>query len=431
MIKDAISKIAEFNRFGSVLGLERMESLLSRLSNPEKNLRIIHVAGTNGKGSTCRFLAHILKANGYKVGLYSSPFIEVFNERIEFDGKNISDEDLNRITDIVIKEAEEMVKDGEDSPTEFEIVTAIGFLYFKEVEADIVILEVGLGGRGDSTNVVLNLLISIITSISYDHTDRLGETLGEIAYEKAGIIKPNVPVVSNVSELEAAKVIAKIAYSRGSQLIDASKVKYTLRGNDLTGSDFDTVILDEPYRDLSISMIGSHQISNALTALTALEFLRKKGIIKVEYSKLKEGLVNAKNIGRFEVLRENPYYIIDGAHNEAGICAFVETVNKYLKGTRMLTVVGVLKDKDVDTIVAKLMEIKSDFIGCEPDNPRKLDKDKLGEYIKKANGNVIDCLSTEEAIKKVKDLSSEYDCILFVGSLYLIGEIRGRLSNGN
>ena len=430
MIKDAISKIGEFNRFGSVLGLERMESLLGRLSNPEKDLKIIHVAGTNGKGSTCKFLTHILKANGYKVGLYSSPFIEVFNERIEFDGENISDEDLNNMTDVVIKEAEEMVKDGEASPTEFEIVTAIAFLYFKEVQADIVVLEVGLGGRGDSTNVVENPLISIITSISYDHTDRLGETLGEIAFEKAGIIKPNVPVVSNVPELEAAKVIAKTAYDKGAQLIDASKAKYTLRGNDLTGSDFDTVILDEPYRDLSISMIGSHQISNALTALTALEFLRKKGIIKVEYSKLKEGLANAKNIGRFEVLRENPYYIIDGAHNEAGICAFVETVNKYLKGTRMLTVVGVLKDKDVDTIIGKLMEIQSDFIGCEPDNPRKLEKEKLGGYIKKAKGNVIDCLSAEDAITKVNDLANEYDCILFVGSLYLIGEIRGRLSNG-
>ena len=212
---DAIKRIHEFERFGSVLGLERMEILLAKLGNPHRDLKAIHVAGTNGKGSVCRYLYEALQENGYRVGLYISPFIRRFNERIQFDGQEISDEDLESCSRKVLEKAEEMVREGADSPTEFEVVTAIAFLYFAEKKADFVILEVGLGGRGDSTNVVEKPLISIITSISYDHMDRLGSTLEEIAGEKAGIIKDGVPVVSNVDQREAAAVIARIAYQKG------------------------------------------------------------------------------------------------------------------------------------------------------------------------------------------------------------------------
>lgn len=193
---DAISKIHEFLRFGSVLGLERMNVLLEKLGNPHRDLAVIHVAGTNGKGSICRYVYEVLQAGGYQTGLYTSPYLEVFNERIEFDGSYITDQELELYTAKVLEKAREMVEEGLESPTEFEVVTAIAFLYFREKQADYVVLEVGLGGRGDSTNVVEQPLCSIIASISLDHTDRLGDTIAAIAGEKAGIIKAGCPVIT-------------------------------------------------------------------------------------------------------------------------------------------------------------------------------------------------------------------------------------------
>ncbi|MEG0291618.1 MAG: folylpolyglutamate synthase/dihydrofolate synthase family protein [Anaerovoracaceae bacterium] len=428
-MKNAIEKIAEFNRFGSVLGLERMNSLLSRLGNPEKELKVIHVAGTNGKGSVCRFLTKALKANGYKVGLYSSPFLEVFNERIEFDGENISDDDLERSTELVLSKVSEMVKDGEDSPTEFEVVTAVAIIYFKQKNADLVVLEVGLGGRGDSTNVIEKPLVSVITSISFDHMDRLGNTIAEIAGEKAGIIKENVPVISNVSDIEAARVIAKTAYEKNAVLYDVSRCKYSIKNSDIGGSVFDSIILDEAYCDVAISMVGKHQVANAITALATIELLRKKGIIKVERTKLYKGICEGINRGRFEVMSREPFYIIDGAHNEAGMKAFVETVNEHLGNKKLVTVVGMLKDKETDKILGILKELPGDYIATEPDNIRKLDKEDLRDSMATQGINVIDCLLPKDAINKVKEIEKNYEGILFVGSLYLIGEIR-RILNG-
>ena len=224
MKKTAEERIGEFNRFGSILGLDRMRELLEHLKHPEQGLKFIHVAGTNGKGSTCKYIYESLRFNNYKVGLYSSPYIELFNERIAFDGEDIPDDDLERLTDIVIEKCDEIVALGHDSPTEFEVVTAIALMYFKEQNADYVILEVGLGGRGDSTNVIEKPLISVITSIDYDHTDRLGTTLSEIASEKAGIIKKGVPVVSNVTDDSAREVIESRASEKGAEFIDVSEV---------------------------------------------------------------------------------------------------------------------------------------------------------------------------------------------------------------
>ena len=193
---DAVSKIHEFEKFGSILGLERMSSLMHELGDPQDDLRCIHVAGTNGKGSVCKYIYEVLQAQGYRVGLYTSPFLEVFNERIELDHQFISDEDLELYTDRVLEKVKVLTDRGEDSPTEFEVITAVAFLYFKEKDADFVVLEVGLGGIGDSTNIIKDPLVSVITSISFDHTDRLGNTLTEIAGNKAGIIKAGHPVVT-------------------------------------------------------------------------------------------------------------------------------------------------------------------------------------------------------------------------------------------
>lgn len=220
------------------------------------------MAGTNGKGSVCKFLEEGLASCGYKVGLYTSPFIESFNERIRLGGENISDDDIEKYTDPVLKAAEEMVSEGLDSPTEFEVITAVAFLYFREKGSDIVILEVGLGGRGDSTNVVESPLACVITSISYDHMDRLGNTLAQIAMEKAGIIKQGVPVISNVAEREASAVIARQAYREGCRLYDVSKLKYTVSDVTPFGQTVSMQLYGTDYSDMEISMTGEHQCEN-------------------------------------------------------------------------------------------------------------------------------------------------------------------------
>ena len=426
---NAIDKIHQFNRFGSRLGLERMTVLLDKLGNPHEDLDVIHVAGTNGKGSVCKYLEEGLSACGYRVGLYTSPFIERFNERIRLGGQDISDEDLQSFTDRVLKASDEMVAEGLDSPTEFEIVTAIAFLYFKEKGADITVLEVGLGGSGDSTNVVKKPLACAITSISYDHMDRLGNTLAEIAADKAGIIKGGVPVVSNVPEREAAREIAKKAYEKDSKLYDISKNKFMIFDETPFSQKVSMEVLGTDYSDIEISMTGKHQGENLKTALTIIEILRKERKIKIERSKLYEGLKKATQPGRFEVLAEEPMVIIDGAHNEAGARALQETVSGYFEGQRILLVTGMLADKQVDEILKYFTAITDKMIITEPDNPRKLTVDELGETLKNMGIEPVKAKDAEESVKLAEKMKDDYDLILFAGSLYLIGNVRRIVRN--
>ena len=293
-----IDRIHEFNRFGMVLGLDRMEELLRRLGNPQDDLKVIHVAGTNGKGSVSKYLEEGLSACGYKMGLYTSPYIETFNERIRYDGADISDEDLEYYGQKVVSAAEAMVADGLDSPTEFEVVTAIAFLYFAGRQADITILEVGLGGIGDSTNVVKHPLASVITSISYDHMAQLGSSLAEIAVNKAGIIKTGCPVIANVPQRDAAKIIARKAYAMGSRLYDISGIHAAVSDETPFSQKVSMELYEKSYSDVEISMVGRHQAENLKTALATLEILRKSGAVKLDREALYEGLKRARQPGR-------------------------------------------------------------------------------------------------------------------------------------
>jgi dihydrofolate synthase/folylpolyglutamate synthase len=426
MIKTPIDRIGEYLRFGSKLGLERMEKLLNLLDNPEKELPVIHVAGTNGKGSVCRYIYEVLLANGYRAGLYISPFLQVFNERMEVDGRQITDYELEKYTNLVLSKVELMISNGEESPTEFEIVTAIAFCYFKDKECDFVVLEVGLGGSGDSTNVISKPVISIITSISYDHMDRLGNTLEEIAGEKAGIIKPGVPVVVNVEDALAAKTIARKAYSINAPLYDATRFDFKNTGRDLKGQTFNTKIYGTNYPQVEIKMLGLHQIKNAMTALTALEVLRHEKIIKVTKDAFYQGMARAMQPGRFEVFGENPYVILDGAHNQGGAESFLETMGEFFKSSRVLMVVGILSDKDVDAMVECFAQVTDEFVVTEPLSPRALPARELAEQLIKRNKNARAIPNMEEAyefaVKKAKD--EDWDVLVFGGSLYLVGKIR-------
>ena len=427
-----IDRIHEFNKFGMVLGLSRMEELLRRLGDPQDTLNVIHVAGTNGKGSVSKYLEEGLAACGYKMGLYTSPYIEKFNERIRFDGADISDEDLEYYGQKVVDAAEAMVADGKDSPTEFEVVTAIAFLYFAGKKADITILEVGLGGIGDSTNVVKHPLASVITSISYDHMAQLGNTLAEIAVNKAGIIKTGCPVISNVPERDAAKIIARKAYAMGSRLFDVSGIRAAVSEQTPFSQVVSMELYEKSYSDVEISMVGKHQAENLKTALATLEILRKSGAVKLDREALYAGLKRARQPGRFEVIgggpeagdESKPLVIIDGAHNEAGAQALQETMAQYFAGKKILLVAGILADKQIDSIVKFLTKITDHIIVTEPDNPRKLAASELAKHMADADVMAEVIADAEAAMHRAKELADGYDVILFAGSLYLIGDVR-------
>ena len=419
-----IDRIHEFNRFGMVLGLDRMEELLRRLGNPQDDLKVIHVAGTNGKGSVSKYLEEGLSACGYKMGLYTSPYIERFNERIRYDGADISDEDLEYYGQKVVSAAEAMVADGLDSPTEFEVVTAIAFLYFAGRQADITILEVGLGGIGDSTNVVKSPLASVVTSISYDHMAQLGSSLAEIAVNKAGIIKTGCPVIANVPQRDAAKIIARKAYAMGSRLYDISGIRAAVSDETPFSQKVSMELYEKSYSDVEISMVGRHQAENLKTALATLEILRKSGAVKLDREALYEGLKRARQPGRFEVISEDPLVIIDGAHNEAGAQALQETMAQHFAGKKILLAAGILADKEIDSIVKFLTKITDHIIVTEPDNPRKLAAEKLAEHVADFGVAAEVVSDVEAAVHRAKALADGYDVILFAGSLYLIGDVR-------
>ena len=425
--QNPIERIEAFQRFGSVLGLSRMSRLMEGLGNPQDKLQYIHVAGTNGKGSVCRYIYEVLLASGYSVGIYTSPFLEDFRERIELNHEMIPMDDLVRLTDLVIGEAERMVAEGLDSPTEFEIVTAIGFLYFAEKMPDFVILEVGLGGKGDSTNIIKKPLVSIITSIGHDHMDRLGNTLTAIAAEKAGIIKEGVPVVLQVEDKEAARVIARVAYEHNSPVMDATKLKPTGVTVTQSGSAFELSIGGVYYHEVEISMAGAHQVKNATTALAAIELLRKSSIIKINQEGLCKGMKLAIMKGRFEILGSNPCFILDGAHNREGVEALIHAVDRHFFGKKILYVVGILADKEVDQMVncmAAYTAGTGQFIATEPNSPRKLSAASLCVAFRARGCTCIAVPNPKDALALAMDMAPRFDAILFTGSLYMIGEIR-------
>lgn len=432
MTTATMERINEYNRFGSKLGLERMEKLMDLLGNPEKELAVIHVAGTNGKGSVCRYIYEVLLENQYRVGLYISPFLEVFNERMEVGGQRISDVELERHTNRVLEAAEILQSRGEEPPTEFEIVTAIAFSFFQEQQCDFVVLEVGLGGSGDSTNVVENPLMTVIASISYDHMDRLGNTLEEIAGEKAGIIKEGVPCVVHVEDEGAAKVIARKAYEKNAPLYDVTRLHYHNWHHTLEGQGFDVKIQGTDYSGIRIHMLGLHQVHNALTALTALEILRQEKKISVTKEKLYRGMERAVQPGRFEIMRKAPYVILDGAHNQAGAQSLAEAMGEFFQGASVLMVVGILADKEVDDMIAPFCQVGSAFIATEPLSPRALSAADLGEKFK-AKGKPVEVVANmEEATRRaLQRLEREdWDVLIFGGSLYLVGKVREMMGNG-
>ena len=419
-----IDRIHSFLKFGIVLGLDRMNELLLRLGDPHRDLEVIHVAGTNGKGSICRYIYEMLRAGGYHTGLFTSPYLEVFNERIEIDGEYITDEEIEQYGQKVIEAADAMVADGWESPTEFEVVTALAFLYFHEIGCDFCVLEVGLGGRGDSTNVVEKPLCSVIASISLDHTDRLGSTIPEIAFEKAGIIKQGCPVVISTELDDARAVFRKKASDMRAPLFDASRTDVKVVREDLEGTSFTVTILEHLYRGIRISMGGGYQVQNAVSALYAVTILRQQGKLELSDREIKEGMQKAKQMGRMEILARDPFVIIDGAHNPDASLQLAKTCGKYFVDKKILMVTGILADKDVDQVLDNFRTITDEFIVTEPPNPRKMDAQTLADKLAARGAHCTAVAEPVEAAKEAVSRRMDHDLVLFTGSLYLIGSIR-------
>lgn len=421
--QEALSYINDKDKFGSRLGLSSIGRLLELLGNPHLGLKYLHVAGTNGKGSTSSYLSNMLQSGGYKVGLYTSPFLERFNERIQINGVDIPDDILGRITSDVKEAADTMVEEGLEHPTTFEILTAIAFLYYKEEETDYVVLEVGLGGRFDSTNIIADSLVSIITTLDYDHIAELGDTLGKIAYQKAGIIKDNGIVVSYPQDEEAVLVIKEVVAEKNAQLYFSPNEEIKIKEENEFGSIFDYSYGNHNLDNLKISMIGEYQVYNASLAVTALLVLRDKGLLKISDDEIRNGLNNTRWKGRLEVLKRNPTFLIDGAHNVQGINQLAKAL-KLFNYDKLILGIGILKDKDVDHMIEKLAPLADIIVVTEVKMPRKLEAEKLAQEIKKYNEHVYIEKEVKDAINKTIELASEGDIIVFGGSLYLIGEVR-------
>ncbi|MBQ1194649.1 MAG: bifunctional folylpolyglutamate synthase/dihydrofolate synthase [Clostridia bacterium] len=396
-------------------GLERISALCEKLGNPQDELKFIHVAGTNGKGSFCSMIDSVLRAAGYKTGLFTSPYIKVFNERMQFCGENIADDELAEITEYVKPYADSM----EDKPTEFELITAIGFEYFKRKKCDVVILEAGMGGRLDSTNIIKSSLLSVITGISLDHTAFLGDTVEKIAAEKAGIIKENGSVLFGGNSKSVEEVIKAKAAEMGADYRFADKSSLNIVASDLTGSTFNYL----GYKEVNLPLLGLYQPSNAANVLCALEILKCKGITVSEKA-VREGLLAARWPARFEIISRDPLIIFDGAHNPEGIETAVTSIKRYFGDQKVCILTGVMKDKDYNYIAGKFAEISDRAFTITPQNPRALPAEEYAKVLEGVGITATSYSSVADALEDAKKYAKETStALLCLGSLYMYCEV--------
>lgn len=428
--KQAMEYINKVGMFGSNYGLERTYRILEILGSPQNNIKIIHVAGTNGKGSITAMITSLLREYGFKVGMYTSPFLEVFEERIQINNTNIPKEVLGELVGEVKNAVDTVVSEGYSHPTEFEIITCLMFLYFSNEKVDYAVVEVGLGGKLDSTNVITPIL-SVIASISFDHMALLGNTLSEIASEKAGIIKENTPVVIYPQEKEAYEVIKQRALLKNSELIEADKKKCELVSISNKNRFYQTVKVElglEKF-EVELPLLGEHQIINMITALTAFKKVCSIENLKFDTCKVKAAIAKVKWIGRLEVLNNKPLIVIDGAHNIQGIKALKKNVQKYFEFNNIYLLIGILADKKVKEMINEIVPIAKKVYALTPHSDRAQLAEDLKKEIVKVNSNCVSYQSYKEAIEEVLKEAEKNDLILISGSLYLIGDIRKIIKN--
>ena len=413
--EEALEYIHGVSNFFCKPGLERIGELCSRLGNPQKQLKIIHVTGTNGKGSVCSMLSSVLTKAGYRVGLYTSPYVRRFNERIRINGESIPDEKLAELTEYV-----KTVADGmEDSPTEFELITAIGFEHFRRERCDVVVLEVGMGGRLDATNIIDSSLLSIITGISVDHVAFLGDTVEKIAGEKSGIIKPHCPILYGKTDKSAEDIILNEAEKKQAIVYKSDYSSLSVCKISLEGTTFNYKSRD----NINIRLLGEYQPKNASLVLDAIDILRTSGLEICEKDVL-QGLYEASWPARFEIINQSPRIIFDGAHNLQGIEAAVKSIKLYFPDQRVIVITGVLRDKDYRKISDRISEIADSVYTITPSNPRALTAEEYASIYNLNGVNALPCSSVADALSlAIGEANDSGKTIFCLGSLYTYSEI--------
>ena len=413
--EEALSYIHSICWKGSKLGLDRTRELLGKLNDPQKELKFIHIAGTNGKGSTAAMLSSILEEAGYRVGLYTSPFINRFNERMQVNHQPIPDEELAALTEYVRPHADAMA----DSPTEFELITALAMVWFARQKCDIVVLEVGMGGELDSTNIIDVPEAAVIAAMGLDHVKELGPTMADIARAKAGIIKEGGRVVSYGGNPEADEVIAAVCRARNASLCQPDFSAIVPGAFGLEGQTFSY----KSWRGLRIPLVGAYQMNNAAVVLETVEVLRQRGW-SVSDEAVRKGLADTRWPARFEVLRRDPVFIVDGGHNPHGIRATAESLRRLFPGRKITFVTGVMADKDVEHILGLIVPLADQFFTVRPDNPRAMDAGELAARIEAMGAKATACASVRDGVDRAIQAEGPHGVACALGSLYMSGEVR-------
>ena len=420
--EEAMNFIQNTNKFGSVLGLDNIRELLERLGNPQDQLRVVHIAGTNGKGSTLAFLAGIFWESGYRAGRYVSPASFSYEERFRINEENISKKDLCFYMEKIKNVAEEMVKDGLSHPTMFEIETALSFLYFLDKKVDVVLLETGMGGRLDATNVVKKPIATVIASIGMDHMQFLGDTLEKIASEKAGIIKEGCPVISYDNTKEVNEVIKNKAKQMHAKVTFVNSAGIRVLQESLNGESFSYRSSDGRwYEKIEIPLLGRHQINNAALALETLNVI--KNYYCISDFQTEDGMRKTIWRGRIEILEREPMVICDGAHNPDGAKSLLSFLQNNFTNQRLIYIMGVLSDKDYEQMVQILAPSADKIYTVAPDNPRALSSRELCNCISKYHQNVEERQRLAECLSEVRQKAEKDDVIIICGTLSFQNEL--------
>lgn len=420
--EEAMNFIQNTNKFGSVLGLDNIRELLERLGNPQDQLRVVHIAGTNGKGSTLAFLAGIFRESGYRAGRYVSPASFSYEERFRINEENISKKDLCFYMEKIKNVAEEMVKDGLSHPTMFEIETALSFLYFLDKKVDVVLLETGMGGRLDATNVVKKPIATVIASIGMDHMQFLGDTLEKIASEKAGIIKEGCPVISYDNTKEVNEVIKNKAKQMHAKVTFVNSAGIRVLQESLNGESFSYRSSDGRwYEKIEIPLLGRHQINNAALALETLNVI--KNYYCISDFQTEDGMRKTIWRCRIEILEREPMVICDGAHNPDGAKSLLSFLQNNFTNQRLIYIMGVLSDKDYEQMVQILAPAADKIYTVAPDNPRALSSRELCNCISKYHQNVEERQRLAECLSEVRQKAEKDDVIIICGTLSFQNEL--------
>ncbi len=421
--RESIAYLEQEIGFASCPGLERISNLMEKLGNPEKNLKMIHIAGTNGKGSATAMLCSILQEGGYRAGGYTSPHLARYNERFVINGQQITGAAFADSITKIRAACEQLVAEGKECPTLFEVITGAAFLYFANEQVDVLVLEVGLGGKYDATNIIENPLLSIIMSISMDHTEFLGNTIAQIAEEKAGIIKKNCPVVLYSQDEVVYNIVKNKAHSLEAPFYCPKDARIKVSSQTIEGTVFDVACASFQYENIFLPLAGQHQIQNCITVLAACEVLKKNGL-SFTPQQIRAGIQKTAWAGRMEICKKEPMLILDGAHNVDGIRRLAESIPIYFTKKKITLILGILGDKEYEKMAELILPLAHRVIFSEPHNARKLEAGALATAISCGS---IPCYiepELEQAYQKALEITEKDELILCCGSLYMIGALR-------